>query len=138
MLSFTLHRLECAETATYGRLEDATGRVVCVTLEPPDKGNQHDISCIPAGTYTAIRYTSPKRGYDVWLLQHVDGRTMIEIHIGNIPADTDGCILVGKAFGWVGDTHGIVNSKMAFDAFMALTAHEDTIQITVVAPAAVA
>jgi uncharacterized protein DUF5675 len=138
VLSFTLPRLESAPNATYGRIEDATGHVVCVTLEPPDCGNKSGVSCIPAGTYIAIRYKSPKRGYDVWLLQHVDGRTMIEMHIGNTPADTDGCILLGTAFGWVKGVHGITESEKAFDAFMALTAAEDTIQITVVAPAAAA
>lgn len=60
-----------------------------VTLELPHG------QCIPAGTYNAGIYPSPKYGRMVIMLKNVPGRTNIEIHHGNYVTDTTGCILVG-------------------------------------------
>ena len=51
---------------------------------------------IPCGTYKVHLFFSPKHQFLVPLLQDVPQFSMIEIHPGNTPADTDGCILVGK------------------------------------------
>jgi hypothetical protein len=94
-------------------LDDA-GIPFIVTLELPDNNNIQLISCIPEGLYTAVKYMSPKRGYEVFELQNVPGRDSIEVHIGNYPSNTDGCILVGLEFG----DYSIGSSKLAFDKFM--------------------
>jgi len=67
------------------------------TLELPWKDNQKRISCIPIGIYNVIRYKSPKFG-EVFLLENVSNRSMIEIHYGNYFSDIEGCILVGENF----------------------------------------
>ena len=65
------------------------------TVELPWKDNQRRISCIPPGTYTAIKHTSPKFGPCLWILD-VPGRSEILIHPANYWHDLLGCIAPGE------------------------------------------
>lgn len=71
---------------------------------------------IPCGTYKVIKEMSPEFNRITPHLQDVPGHTYIEMHIGNTPADTLGCILIGdtKGVDWIG------LSEVAFIAFMAM------------------
>ena len=134
MRQLTLQRLSYTDYATYGILSDEENREIAKTLERPWKNNAKGVSCIPAGTYKAHRYLSPKRGYTVFELADVPDRTHIEIHKGNLPSDSEGCILVGSRFGMLGDKHGITESGAAFDRFMAALAGVDTFTLIVTDP----
>jgi len=68
----------------------------CHSLELADKDNQQNISCIPEGTYKAVKYKSPTKG-DVILLEEVPNRSYIEIHSGNFNSQILGCTLVGDS-----------------------------------------
>jgi len=68
---------------------------VCWTLERPLPEYPADFHCIPAGTYPISLYPSPHFGRLMPLLA-VPGHSGIEIHYGNYPLDSKGCILVGK------------------------------------------
>lgn len=68
------------------------------TLENPNKNNQRYISSIPTGNYFAEEYVSSRFGKTL-RLKGVPGRSDILIHPGNIPDDTEGCILPGKSKG---------------------------------------
>lgn len=129
-----LKRVKQNDFATYGRLyaEDATE--ICVTLEPPWRDNLKGASCIPAGTYEAARYLSPMRGYTVPCLFNVPGRSAIEIHKGNLPIDTEGCILVGSAFGDLQGQPGITGSKLAFVKLMTEIQNVDRVTIGISDP----
>jgi hypothetical protein len=73
-------------------------------------------SAIPSGSYKAHIAPSPKHGCDVVWLENVPGFENVQIHIGNGPEDTEGCILVGE---WVNEqTKTLVNSRVAFEAIM--------------------
>ena len=78
----------------------------CYTLEPFD--------CIPYGEYDVVPYPSAKFGLIVPMLENVPGRTNIEIHVGNLPRDTEGCILVGKERG----IDCLASSRAAFNELM--------------------
>lgn len=67
----------------------------CVTLEPTWANNEKNISCIPAGEYKVMPYSS-ERFPNVYELQDVPGRSKILIHKGNFSTNTEGCILVGE------------------------------------------
>ena len=67
----------------------------CKTLELPWLYNQRRISCIIAGTYTAIKHISPSFGRSFWI-KDVPDRSEILIHAGNYHTHTLGCPLVGK------------------------------------------
>jgi len=66
----------------------------CYTLELPIIDGMPG-SAIPAGEYSIKYEHSPKFGR---LMPHIDGipnRSLIMLHWGNDPHDTDGCVLVG-------------------------------------------
>lgn len=131
---FVLQRLDYTDRATFGQLFDEDGKQVCVTLELPWKYNAKDESCIPTGTYRGFLRKSPKRGYLLYELLAVPGRTHIEIHIGNTTADSKGCVLVGMRFGELNGVKAVLDSRPAFAAWMAVTRRAEFITLDVKAP----
>jgi hypothetical protein len=83
----------------------------CYTLELPVKDGLPG-SAIPQGRYQVTTYPSPHFGRLMPLIL-VPGRSEIEIHFGNYPSDTRGCILLGytRAPDFIG------KSREAFDQF---------------------
>jgi Family of unknown function (DUF5675) len=99
------------------------GQHECFTLEEI-KGNGSKGFCILPGNYPVILAPSPKflAVNDPWvqkfarLMPHIINvtmRTYIMFHWGNVPADTDGCVLLGlqKA------TDQVLESRAAFEDF---------------------
>ncbi|TWB07182.1 DUF5675 family protein [Bradyrhizobium stylosanthis] len=89
------------------------GNIVAYTLELPWQGNVPLISSIPDGTYDGIlRYDHE----DMWRIEltGVPGRTNVQIHAGNTPANSEGCILVGLTLG--ADLCTVMDSKKAYSA----------------------
>ena len=70
----------------------------CLCLELPWLNNEHNISCIPEGTYDVIKYSDTKHKNCFWI-QDVPDRDGILIHKGNWVTgnqiDSKGCLLVG-------------------------------------------
>jgi hypothetical protein len=110
-----LQRLTTNDSGTFGVLI-INNKPCFVTLEPPWKDNQNNISCIPPGTYHATKMYSEKFSKQVYVLHDVPNRDLIEFHIGNLIKDTHGCILLGTQFSM--DLYMINNSQTAFDKFM--------------------
>jgi hypothetical protein len=139
---FTLRRLDSTPFATYGNLLDAEERLVCVTLERPwvDENNDgisdRNVSCIPPGLYEAYRRKAAdtRHGYDVFELLKVPSRTNIQIHIFNLPHESNGCIGTGSSFGPVAGKPGIIGSSAAYRRFMDHLRGVDRIMLDVVAP----
>lgn len=139
---FTLRRLSSSPNGTFGQLLDADERLVCLTLERPYVDANHDgltdpnVSCIPAGTFAAHRRlgSTSKRGYDVFELEGVPGRSVIQIHIGNHVDQSEGCILLGSNFGPFAGKPGLLGSAAAFRSFMHRLVGVDRITLTVVDP----
>ena len=52
-------------------------------------------TAIPVGTYAVRLYNSPKHGTNTPELAGVQGFQHVQIHSGNTPDDTEGCLLVG-------------------------------------------
>lgn len=95
----------------------------CFTLERLPTDSEHP--CIPAGLYPVEPFESPHFGRTVLRLSNVPGREAIEIHAGNTPADTQGCILVGQNR----DDHALLHSRRALDALLAVVPLPTTITI---------
>ena len=100
------------------------------TLEPPKRSEKP--CCIPLGTYdVTIRYSS-KHSRLIPHVENVPGFSEIEIHIGNFPRDTEGCLLIGNVASSVPDQ--ILGSKVAFDCLFRLLTEakekEEAITIT--------
>ena len=89
------------------------GEIIAYTLELPWQGNEPLISSIPDGTYGGIlRYDHT----DQWRIEltGVPGRTNVQIHTGNTPDDSEGCILIGLKLG--DDLCSVVDSKKAYES----------------------
>lgn len=106
----TIARKVSGDDCTSGYLA-VNGKIVAYTLELPWQGNAPMISSIPDGRYGAtLRYDHADR----WRLEltGVPGRSNVQIHIGNTPADIRGCILVGTGVGE--DLCSVTGSRKAY------------------------
>lgn len=110
-----LQRLTMSNSGIFGILL-IDGRPYFTTLELPWKDNARNVSCIPPGVYHATKMYSQKFSKDVYVLNDVPGRDLIEFHIGNTVKDTNGCILLGMQYNYT--DYGIVSSRLAFENFM--------------------
>lgn len=117
-----LVRLDKNEFGVFGVLL-MDGKAFCVTLEPEDKNNQENISCIPTGTYLCKRVVTPRHG-ETFQILNVPNRTNVLFHAGNTEIDTLGCVLVARQFGVLGAKRAILNSGDTFKQFMHDTINE--------------
>lgn len=65
---------------------------VAYTIELPWRNNQHDISCIPVGTYGLTINKSKRLGIILPLLIGVPDREGIRLHVANKSSELLGCI----------------------------------------------
>lgn len=82
------------------------------SCEDADRGGGpkiHGATAIPAGTYAVRLYDSPKHGPDTPELVSVPGFGHVQIHSGNGPQDTEGCLL----FGLGRDDHQVLRARPA-------------------------
>lgn len=118
-----LKRVTTGDHGTFGvLLKD--GVPLCVTLEPPWKNNQKNISCIPQGEYEVEPF-SGRKGTDIWRFKNVPNRSDILIHSGNWVHHTEGCILVGKSF----NRHMITSSSDTIEMLQVTLPKHFTIEV---------
>lgn len=115
-MSLLVERLWPTSQAVCGRL--TAGDLHFFTLEPPYGSPDVKPRAIPAGTYDLQILWSPKHRRIVPHVMNVPGFEEIEIHWGNYPKDTEGCLLVGNTH----LTDFIGDSLKAFDALFTLLA----------------
>lgn len=91
------------------------------TLENPWRDNKPNVSCIPTGVYRCARSYFHKGEYPTFQVLDVPDRGQIKFHVGNWESQTLGCILLGRRVGVLATRPGelgILDSQLAFDAFM--------------------
>lgn len=105
MNKMILNRITFTDNSTIGELL-LDGIFQCYTLELSSRIKEGVKNCIPPGEYEILMQYSSRFGMDTPHIQNVPGRTFIEIHPGNSPDDTEGCILLGqtKSVDWVGSS----------------------------------
>lgn len=122
----TLIRDRFYDKSTIGKLA-VNGIFNCYILEPPAQLGPESTSVhIPYGTYRVKLRDSERFKRQVIAICDVPGRTDIEIHHGNFPKDTHGCLLPGKSR----EKNFVGESDMAFEFLFglvkaALTRNED-------------
>jgi len=87
------------------------GSYAAWTLERQGPQFPSDYHSGPAGIYKVVLYPSPKFGRVMPLLENVPDCPYCEIHFGNWPHDSHGCILVGSQRG----ENMIYNSQLKFN-----------------------
>lgn len=135
MKSLTLKRISPKlypdNQGTFGVLvNDADCIPFAVTLEPPWKNNQRNVSCIPAGKYICGRISTTR-----FQVCNVPGRTEVTLHPGNILKNTEACILVAEKFGRLVGSPAIITSKNkkgeGFNELMAILKGEKAFFLTI-------
>jgi hypothetical protein len=109
-MDLRVKRLEFSDDSTIGELS-VDGQFECYTLE--DKVRPVKIkgkTAIPAGQYEVVINFSQRFQKPLPLLLNVPNFEGVRIHPGNIPENTEGCILVGETKG----VDCIGQSKAAF------------------------
>jgi hypothetical protein len=81
------------------RISDPTGTFVGDTLEIPWRGNQKEISAVPPGTYDGKVREDGALGWRIELSDPAHKRDNVEIHLGNYPKQSSGCVLLGMRSG---------------------------------------
>lgn len=143
LLTYTLRRFQSQVYGTEGTWYDENDQQFMVSLERPWLNNQAKVSCIPPGpggdiTYLCKRIQSPDQELetpgspDRFAVTGVEGRDDVEIHVGNWIRNSKGCILTGEAFGVLEGEQAVLNSKVAFDAFMARMAGIDAFYLRII------
>lgn len=69
------------------------------TLEPETREDEVKPRAIPEGVYGVEIGWSPRHQRMIPIVEGVPGFVGIEIHVGNFPRDTEGCLLVGGSKG---------------------------------------
>jgi len=119
-VKLTLQRQHLTAQATVGVL-DINGVFECYTLEdvvrevpgqPVESWKIATQTAIPVGTYSLIIDFSNRFQRLLPRVLNVPGFEGIRVHAGNTPANTEGCILVGKRFG----TDVVHDSRVALAA----------------------
>ena len=127
-----IHRLSTGVEGTPGKLTVANNAFTCHTLELEWLNNQHDVSCIPAGTYRCEVSYSNHMNKDLYHVLNVPDRTTVMIHNGNyagqenkgLKSDVLGCILLGDSEGKINGQEVVLDSVVALTAFMKLMKNE--------------
>ncbi len=128
MQKVKLKREIISNKAVLGSLE-LEGKEIAKTLENPWLNNEPYISCIPVGEYIVKTYSSNKYP-NVWELQDVEGRSYILIHSGNIEEHTQGCILVGRKWGFLGENIAVLDSRNTLEKLRSILDDEFLLNIT--------
>lgn len=76
---------------------------------------------IPAGRWVCKRTHFNRGNYPTYEITGVPGHSRLLFHAGNTEDDSDGCVLVGQRFGFVGARPSVLQSRLGFAEFMNLT-----------------
>lgn len=110
---------EKREDGIFGSLiaDDVKIGVFCTQAFPDGMGGLASLF-VPGVSYVCERTVFHRGGYDTYEIK-VSGHSRVLFHVGNTDLDTAGCVLPGTKFGKLLGLDAVVNSKAAFDKFMA-------------------
>jgi hypothetical protein len=144
-MEIIVKRVTRTAKSTVGELTIMGALFRCYTLEDQDRGLNNKMpvdeiqkakvfgeTAIPSGRYQLTIDFSPHFGHDMPHILNVPDYDGVRIHPGNVPADTLGCILLGKDQG----PDAVWNSREAFAEFYPLLqqaiSRGETVYLTIV------
>lgn len=135
-MDLVLNRSMCGPSGSFSYLEDESGNQVAVVAEHAYQ--QTDTYWSPKvgdGKYLCQRGThqlSVGLPFETFEVTQVPGHTGILFHKGNLPeVDSEGCLLLGTAFGELTGLEAVLGSAEAFEKFMELQNGVDQFWLTV-------
>ena len=113
------------------------GELVCYTVERPWLDNKKSVSCIPAGTYRLLAYSS-KGHPNSFIMENTalnvgrinTHRTYCLIHPANFPHEVEGCI--GPGLKLHPTNWGVSQSRKAMDKLRNLITTNNITQLEIV------
>lgn len=125
-MEIVVRRTTRTAKSTIGQLAIPGNMFTCYTLEDQDRGLNKTMpideiqkakvfgqTAIPSGRYQVIIDYSDHFGKDMPHICNVPDYAGVRIHSGNVPADTDGCLLLGLEYA----TDIVTSSREAFTQF---------------------
>jgi len=114
--------METGDEGSFGVLRLGS-QIFCNTLEPEDRVNRSNESCIPArqSTIRLVKSYLPsviRCGGFTYEVVDVPGREDIRAHPGNTEDDTLGCIILGQYIDKLYGERAVKNSGNTFIRFM--------------------
>lgn len=124
-----LFRFDKSDQGTFGKI--FYDRFSRFTGELPDRDNQSNISCIPAGKYTVKWTRSTRMKKYTYEVLGVKGRGGIRIHSSNLMGDKSlgykaqllGCISLGEKLGFIQNQKALLVSRPAVSHFEQIMGH---------------
>lgn len=114
---FELDRFEITSEGAFGILLHR-GEFVAFTLERTYENPGEPVVKIPPGTHSCTLTEYHHGGYKTYEIK-VFGHTRLLFHAGNFEDDSDGCILLGSKIGVLDGKAAVLESRAAFERFMA-------------------
>jgi len=114
------------------------GQHLCYTVEQPWRDNTPYKSCVPAGDYDLVAYTSPKYGktfalqnhaLDVGVFEGSAKRFACLIHSANLASQLQGCIAAGEKLHHLHEEWSVGMSRRATDALLHRIKNGDQLSI---------
>lgn len=136
-MDLTLSRSEYRSDGVFGQLRGLD--FAAVTLEHAfTDGAGGYYPKVPPGRYVCKkgihRLENALSSFETFEVENVPGHTGILFHVGNYNEDSNGCILLGNFTGPASTKKKmIVNSKLAFQRFMALQAGAESFNLEILA-----
>lgn len=108
-----LKRFCYAPMGTFGTLR--YGDLKLYTVEKPWVNNERNISCIPEGSYEVKGRKYNKGDYYTYEIVGVPNRTLILVHVANLPEEVEGCVGIGSGLGAVRNRWAVTGSQRGFN-----------------------
>ena len=107
------------DVCVLGVLLESPTSLLCRTLELPYRDDRRDASSLPEGRYRVRPFHSARLG-PVFRFDDTDvaPRVGVEIHPGNTPHNTHGCVLIGTYHGILGGLPAVLDSRVTLDMLL--------------------
>jgi hypothetical protein len=122
-------RIEGGDAGSFGVMR-IDKQALCVTLEPADRFNTKFTSAIPTGQYLCRKTDSAKFG-KTFMVLNVPNRERVLFHPGNVPEDTQGCVVLAQHFGKLNGDRAVLNSGETFKNFLEYMEPDDMFHLTI-------